>query len=1536
MQQAVTKLEEKNSNKYKKVTTKYTGIHQKLRTRLFDISRRNRLLYYKPNLKFLNLTIASVPLNIPIENIQPTSLFTFNNEIKKKISSGNHLELSKYIDMEDDSFLVPIINKIRLEDNRNIHEYGFSQLKLAVVFLNWYNVKEDTDEKISSPLVLIPVSLVKKKGVKDVYALEITGSEAEINPVVNYQLKELYNIHLPETIELDELNITALHKLINDQIVSVNSKITITITEQPNIAALHTKAIDIQQRLNKKYTVANNSIPSSPIEQIETPIKTEHNWELDICHIVLSNFNYKKMSLVSDYNEIIDNDLNNTVFDLLFNDSPKTIEKPNDSATSFNEIYNVVVSDPTQNKAIQQARQNTSYIIQGPPGTGKSQTITNLIADFVANGKKVLFVCEKRAAIDVVFYRLKQENLDELCCLIHDSQADKKEFILNLKKNYEIHLKNNANLEDIKKQRVEIIQYLQQELKIIEHFTMLMQIEINSANTKAIDIYHKLIELNEFANEIQNIALDDVVGYKEWKQFGESIEQLSDKLKAHSNINYFAEHPISQLNDIIIETAPTPTELKAKLSEIAALTEEITEYLELTDFNENYKKNTNDLKQLLQNIDELKLFIDAKQLDLLNEKSNSYNEFLQQRNEILALDKSIENVQEKNKFWKQKFTAIDTENALQIANNLETSFFRIFYSSFRKMRSSIRNVYDFSQHQIQPAYSQVLQQLKQEYDIIDEQNKKVTAAEKQYQLGNLEEAYIKIRYCQQQLHPEIKEIILKNSNENKVNDLLLIKSKFDRLFKLVLQILDNRNTQTFSSIEKTTESILPVITDFNVYIPYLSALVNASPKLRQMLKTKHYTTQQIQYILAKKSMDDFYVLHKEIQKIEGTVLEYHVDRIKKLQHQFLKINSAFIRAKQREQFMKLVFTSEMSVAGKTNEEKEEKKTLQEGRKILENEFGKSMRYKSIRELATAESGKFIRELKPVWLMSPLSVSDTLPLNTQYFDVVIFDEASQITLEEGIPPIFRASQAIIVGDEMQMPPSNFFSSTQNDVDDLWQNEEENQDQLSLDADSLLNQAARKLPSVLLGWHYRSRHESLISFSNAAFYQNQLLTIPDKTDTHQTLNEIIVADKLEAVNHINYLFDRPISYHYIQNGVYESRTNATEANYIAELLYQFYNNKLTKSIGIVAFSMEQQSEIENAIERKSKTDKLFDKWLEDEYKRIEDNQFIGLFIKNLENVQGDERDIIIISTCYGYDKNKKMLMNFGPINRKGGEKRLNVIFSRAKKHVCVVSSIKHTDIKNDFNEGANYFKKYLHYAALMSTGNLLHAQSILQTLALQPTQTTIAINYLQQQICGALNELGYYTKINIGQSYFKCHIGIKKNETDKDYILGIILDDDAHYANSDILEQYILKPNILINFGWNILSVYAKDWLENKSKVLQMIANKIEGKNEIIKEETSSKINIDDVLNHRITQSEEKQKNIIDNFNSPTNTNTVRLTFEENNSSKFWQITQNKQRLIIEFGKVNTNGQKIIKPYSTEEEADKEMKKLIEQKKKKGYR
>ena len=218
----------------------------------------------------------------------------------------------------------------------------------------------------------------------------------------------------------------------------------------------------------------------------------------------------------------------------------------------------------------------------------------------------------------------------------------------------------------------------------------------------------------------------------------------------------------------------------------------------------------------------------------------------------------------------------------------------------------------------------------------------------------------------------------------------------------------------------------------------------------------------------------------------------------------LKLNAGFVRATIRNRFLQNVEMSNMALSQLNPEQKIFKKNYNEGRKILENEFTKSMRYKSIRELSAKESGLVLKDLKPVWMMSPLSVSDSLPLDVNYFDIIIFDEASQITLEEGIPALYRAPQTVIVGDDKQMPPTNFFTAKSEDPDDIIRFSDDDDDELlSNDADSLLVQGSKKLDSVMLGWHYRSRYETLISYSNHAFYDAALLT-----------NCILKAEVLEA--------------------------------------------------------------------------------------------------------------------------------------------------------------------------------------------------------------------------------------------------------------------------------------------------------------------------------------------------------------------------------------------------------------------------------------
>jgi len=487
-----------------------------------------------------------------------------------------------------------------------------------------------------------------------------------------------------------------------------------------------------------------------------------------------------------------------------------------------------------------------------------------------------------------------------------------------------------------------------------------------------------------------------------------------------------------------------------------------------------------------------------------------------------------------------------------------------------------------------------------------------------------------------------------------------------------------------------------------------------------------------------------------------------------------------------------------------------------------------MRFKSIRELMTGPTGLPIRDLKPVWLMSPLSVADTLPLSSEYFDVVIFDEASQIPLEDAIPAIHRAEQCIVVGDEMQLPPTNFFAATQ-DEDDLAVTFQERDAVVSyeLDADSLLQHAARTLPSTMLGWHYRSRDEALIQFSNQAFYEGKLATVP--TPQRTTPRAPIVARAAsDGVEGARLLLERSISHHRLEGALYDNRTNRLEAEYIAEMVRALLAKETRQSIGIVAFSEAQQSEIEAALERLAIDDAQFRAQFDAEYERTEDDQFCGLFVKNLENVQGDERDVIILSICYGPDAQGKMRMNFGPINKRGGEKRLNVIFSRARRHLAVVTSIDDSHITNDYNDGANTLRCYLRYAAALSRGDEHDARVALRSIS-RGGDDRLSGNTADATavaLAKALRERGLQVAEAVGGSRFRCELAVRRAQ-DREHKLAVLVDTDAHYSAGDLDERYRVKPSLLKAFGWKVETVLAKDWRDAPEETLQRLEAALAG-------------------------------------------------------------------------------------------------------------
>jgi hypothetical protein len=260
----------------------------------------------------------------------------------------------------------------------------------------------------------------------------------------------------------------------------------------------------------------------------------------------------------------------------------------------------------------------------------------------------------------------------------------------------------------------------------------------------------------------------------------------------------------------------------------------------------------------------------------------------------------------------------------------------------------------------------------------------------------------------------------------------------------------------------------------------------------------------------------------------------------------------------------------------------------------------------------------------------------------------------------------------------------------------------------------------------------------------------------------------------------------------------------------------------TLGVVAFSEAQQDEIEQALRRLAEEDPLFGERLDAEWEREDDGQFAGLLVKNLENIQGDERDVIILSVCYGPNPDGKMRMNFGPINQSGGEKRLNVAFSRSKHHMAVVSSIRHHAITNDYNEGARALKNYLHYAEAHSAGQAETAQRILNELAQGQGSGSLRREHpghpVLEQIQEALEGRGYLVDRDVGQSQFRCHLAVYR-EGDLEYRLAILADTEDWYQQADALEREVLRPRLLEAFGWRVALVLVKDWLADSSQVLE---------------------------------------------------------------------------------------------------------------------
>ena len=428
----------------------------------------------------------------------------------------------------------------------------------------------------------------------------------------------------------------------------------------------------------------------------------------------------------------------------------------------------------------------------------------------------------------------------------------------------------------------------------------------------------------------------------------------------------------------------------------------------------------------------------------------------------------------------------------------------------------------------------------------------------------------------------------------------------------------------------------------------------------------------------------------------------------------------------------------------------------------------------------------------VWLMTPDAVSELLPLEMGLFDLVVFDEASQMYVEKGIPSIFRAKKVMVAGDHMQLRPSSLGSGRVSFDDDV------------VEEDSLLDLARRRYDSVLLNFHYRSRYEELIAFSNYAFYGGRLYVSPN----------------------VDVPASPPIQVHRMEGARWEGKTNRKEASYIVGLLKDILSErKEEETIGIITFNIAQRDLIYDMIEDECSKDPVFEERVNKEMSRENNGEDIGLFLKNIESVQGDERDIIIFSIGYAKNEDGRIPKMFGWLNNQGGENRLNVAISRARKKIHIVTSFlpDELDVSDSKNEGPKLLKRYLEYSFAVSDDDREGTVGILDSFVTRETKPVDTSSVFNDQICEALKARGYDAEANFGIGGYSMDVAVRKGDR---YVLGIECDNSLYAGAISTRERDYHRQKYFESRGWRVRRVWSNKWWNDPSKEIDDIIRILE--------------------------------------------------------------------------------------------------------------
>jgi very-short-patch-repair endonuclease len=1242
------------------------------------------------------------------------------------------------------------LRRIDEQARSSMEEQGVNTLFLALGMLQ-YRESRDSEIWWRAPLVFLPVQL-SRRSARSGYSVAAGDEDALVNPALAEYLRGSFGISLPEFPDSESMS------------------------DDYDLQVFFKSAADA--------------------------VASQSGWAIQT-DIFLGLFSFQKLVLFKDLEKNVDAIGNHRLIQQLLARvgssihglPPEIRELPLDSDFTPENTFQVVDADSSQMRAAAAVVKGHDIVIEGPPGTGKSQTITNLVAQALAEDKSVLFVAEKMAALDVVHRRLAEAGLAEFCLELHSSKANKRAVMKDISTALDaslIPLTTDATpARRLPQVRAALAKYAK---AVHEPFAALGKSPYHVAGELGHLLQAPRLKLTLDPSTVTADALAD------------AQRALAD-LEAHArNVGNPSEHPWRDTG----KTLYTEDDLQAIRTLAAAV--ETTAVDLATRADRAAQMFGVPLASTLSQMEGLAEFADllgsspGVEPDIL--QSDAWSQPPADAVQLLNLGRKMAALRARlgPKF---KDDAFDVEHADDIAYVEQKSSGILSFLAF--LDAQYRAIKRRWQGYVQAGYAPPILDQASDLKQVDEMNRLRRALEAETEQGTRLfgrlwlgpasdwtrlDGYLQyvVRYRAVAISRGLSGAAAAVA-QNPAPDVGVLRELVEKVQAHRAQLRELRTAVAWPDDYLDSAPV----TAIGARAARLIATIGSAPAWAAFEGSRQRAAATVAHDAVTAALDgsipfdqltsaflrSFYMqwmsaavqAREPLRGFDTLAHEALVNEFRQVDAQVLLHNRAALTSMLRERVQQRLREPQAAASLPR----------------LRREMAKQRRLSPLRRMLHESEGA-IRAIKPCFLMSPLTAAQYLAGGSPSFDVVIFDEASQLPTEDAVGAIIRGRQLVVVGDPKQLPPTDFFSVSSGFVSAPLGDDGT---PLYEDSESVLEEfMGAAVPMSRLKWHYRSAHESLITFSNVSFYDADLHTFPSVlTDTDAT----------------------GLLFSFIDDGVYEGKgVNMTEARRIADDVVGFARRHLTRkaagerslSLGVGTLNLRQQLAILDELEVRRRDDPSIEPFFD----RSLDEPF---FVKNLENIQGDERDVIFLSVTYGKASDGRLRYNFGPLNRENGWRRLNVLVTRARREMRVFSSIRDHDINptQATSDGPRLLRDFLAYA---------EHRRIAGTITTGAAQTE---SPFERDVYLELTRRGVRLQPQVGVCGYRVDLGVLDDEVAGRYVCGIECDGVAYHAMETVRDRDRLRQQVLEDRGWIIHRVWSTDWFKDRQGQIERLVTLI---------------------------------------------------------------------------------------------------------------